>query len=563
MDVQLQPEVLTLEGDPDRLNAEAYRLRHSDPTQGARWAKKAYALAEARGDQTALGRALYLLTLCRYIQGVLDPVDRDLRRCLEILPPAAREFRAETMNLLAQLSDRQGRFDEAVVWYKQAQGLYSFLGHASGLSSILNNLTLTYQRMGRWAEALEAVHESVAWAERVGAPTQLDYPVGNLARILFDLGLTDQALVAVRRALAAWAEGGDESHRGTLKVLLGECLTRTGDLSAALGHLLSGLAIARRTRNLSDEGVALRALGRLLHQTEDYERAALFLRRAVAIFSQTREDDEEKESLAVLGENAALRGRWDPARAFLEAALTTGRPPTLADAGVHRLLSRVEEGRGDFEASLRHLQTHIGIMTRLRHDEARAYLTEIAGRHRLSAERDESSRLRHLAETDPLTGVANRGRLDQDLAKEFDRAQRFGRPLSLLMIDLDHFKEVNDQLSHQTGDAVLATVARLLRQGCRQADIVGRYGGDEFQMILVETTEEAARGVADNLLEALVAFPWSSLHPRLAAQTVGIGVGSNADCGHAADLVARADADLYRQKRSRAAVGIDSRPILP
>ena len=100
---------------------------------------------------------------------------------------------------------------------------------------------------------------------------------------------------------------------------------------------------------------------------------------------------------------------------------------------------------------------------------------------------------------DALTGLANRRRLDQRLADEFALALRHGRPLAVAMADLDHFKSVNDRFSHAVGDAALRATAKILTSQVRHTDLVARFGGEEFVIVLVETD---ARGRAARVREA-------------------------------------------------------------
>src|SRR5690606_33963091 len=95
--------------------------------------------------------------------------------------------------------------------------------------------------------------------------------------------------------------------------------------------------------------------------------------------------------------------------------------------------------------------------------------------------------LQSLAFTDPLTHLPNRRQLDMSLEKEFGRAARYQRPISIMMVDIDHFKAVNDTHGHPVGDEVLRQLGRLLTQGLRIHDTIGRYGGEEFLAILPET----------------------------------------------------------------------------
>lgn len=145
------------------------------------------------------------------------------------------------------------------------------------------------------------------------------------------------------------------------------------------------------------------------------------------------------------------------------------------------------------------------------------------------------------ASRDALTGVATRTATLEALGREVERAKRFRRPMALLFIDVDHFKRVNDALGHAAGDALLRRVAQALQAALRPADIVGRYGGDEFIVGLVETELDAARAVAERVRSRL-----ASGAPPLITLSVGVVVATQDDTVET--LVARADRAMYRAK---------------
>lgn len=160
--------------------------------------------------------------------------------------------------------------------------------------------------------------------------------------------------------------------------------------------------------------------------------------------------------------------------------------------------------------------------------------------------------LRELAYVDGLTGVANRRHFDEQLQIEWRRCERSGQPLSLLMIDIDHFKHYNDQYGHQQGDGCLQAVAGALRTVLGRAhDLVARYGGEEFVCLLPEVDAAGALSVAESLRTAVQALqlPHAS-SPVAGVVTVSIGAASGVprEDGKPADLLARADASLYRAK---------------
>ena len=176
--------------------------------------------------------------------------------------------------------------------------------------------------------------------------------------------------------------------------------------------------------------------------------------------------------------------------------------------------------------------------------------------------------LQQLLSTDALTGIPNRRRFDEALAREWRRCARARAPLSLLMIDIDHFKAYNDHCGHQQGDECLRRVARLLVDGVgRPADLVARYGGEEFVCLLPEIGQAGARAVATRLIAALhraaIPHPASLLGPRL---TISIGVASAEDLsGSETALFALADKLLYAAKnagRNQYALGqLDNRRL--
>jgi diguanylate cyclase (GGDEF)-like protein len=145
--------------------------------------------------------------------------------------------------------------------------------------------------------------------------------------------------------------------------------------------------------------------------------------------------------------------------------------------------------------------------------------------------------LRTAAATDPLTGVANRRAWEAEATRNLARATRTGEPLSFAILDLDHFKEVNDREGHGAGDALLRALTAGWAQRLRQADLLGRYGGDEFVVCLPATGERGAREILEQL-EATHEFAW----------TVGVATARDGDT--LATVLARADADLYLKKRS-------------
>jgi diguanylate cyclase (GGDEF)-like protein len=162
---------------------------------------------------------------------------------------------------------------------------------------------------------------------------------------------------------------------------------------------------------------------------------------------------------------------------------------------------------------------------------------------------DTLEALRRLATRDQLTGLLNRREFDRILAEEEERVRRFGHPLALVMIDVDHFKSVNDTHGHPVGDAVLREVARRVAGMLRSVDRVARFGGEEFALILMQTDRTAAMEVARRVCEIVEHEPVLVGENVALNVTVSAGVAiSPVDGKSGAALVAAADKALYAAK---------------
>jgi diguanylate cyclase (GGDEF)-like protein len=174
--------------------------------------------------------------------------------------------------------------------------------------------------------------------------------------------------------------------------------------------------------------------------------------------------------------------------------------------------------------------------------------------------------LRHTAETDPLTGIANRRSFLAAIERECSRAARYGESLSVMIVDLDHFKEINDQMGHDAGDCALHDVAGRILHCLRESDLLSRYGGDEFAVLLPKTDAEGAAEVAERI-RASVADCIVETEENAIAVSLSIGVTTNAETAEmdGRQLLKQADQALFDAKaggRNRVAVWKEREPSL-
>jgi diguanylate cyclase (GGDEF)-like protein len=163
-----------------------------------------------------------------------------------------------------------------------------------------------------------------------------------------------------------------------------------------------------------------------------------------------------------------------------------------------------------------------------------------------------NTKLEQLATTDPLTGIGNRRRMTEQINKELERSRRFRHPLSLLMVDIDHFKNVNDVYGHEAGDRAIVAVSRALAGGMRSIDMASRFGGEEFVLLMPETDINVAGSAAERLRADVAALCIAGDKGERITLTISIGVAASHPESDAPDsassLLSRADKALYQAK---------------
>ncbi len=165
-----------------------------------------------------------------------------------------------------------------------------------------------------------------------------------------------------------------------------------------------------------------------------------------------------------------------------------------------------------------------------------------------SLQRERQS-VHYLSTHDQLTGLYNHRHFKSKLKNEFKRSRRYGNALTLLMIDLDHFKKINDNYGHPTGDRVLKETGQLIRENCRSMDIAGRYGGEEFGLLLPQTDLDGASRTAKRLLNQLRTQDFRKDNNESFSVTCSIGLAEMSESMEdPEDLILYADRALYEAK---------------
>lgn len=512
----------------DALNALAWELRDTDIQYGLKYARSAFELAQSEGYQKGIADSLVSQSQFTY---------HDFTSAL------SQGYQA--LAIFEQLKDIRGQsralytlcwahwfadnFVEAIEFGRKAQKLAQETNDLALEADILNNLGLAYKRSGNFDLAYSVYGEALSLYRELGDEMRVSKVLTNMALAYTLAGQHDHAL---------------------------ECLTRSKDIDM---------------ENPLINGYRFLALGQIHSSRQQYDEALDNLRRAIQIADEYDFEQLSQTALHSLGQMYLDLHEPDLAIKNLQLALKQAIDieSNLSRFRCHEVLSKIYEEQGDFAQALEHYKQFHSIKESLFNEKNIGRLqflqihheAEIARReieiHQLrnvELEQEISERIRlqeklyKQATTDELTGVSNRRHFMELAQTEIGRAKRQQHSLSLALIDLDHFKQINDTYGHSAGDHVLAAFAATCLNNIREIDIFARFGGDEFSLLLPNSDTTQASSIIERIQTALKNKP-----EKFQGQKIPIRISSGISCFSGKSdsldkLLRRADQALYSSK---------------
>jgi diguanylate cyclase (GGDEF)-like protein len=492
----------------------------------------------------------HLIRLSRDRLAVSDP---EGARRLATAAAADPATRAEALSIVAMCCRLRDEYPDALVAAQEAAGLARDGADPAIEGRARSEVARVLLATGETSEALDESTAALTLAEASGDLEAVIPVLATVATVYLVMQQFDLVVQLCERGAEMARLVGDELAQGVM-LDTGACAVTAlawaaradGDDEAALAIALdaaersrAAMLIARRLGHRRNEAAAVANLAEELAFAGRADEGLLLL-DSWAI-------DPARDSMYTITHHLDTRGQIHLALARYDEAVTVfARALELAESKGAALtaaehLAEAYEKSGDLGAALAaHKRFHqLYCQVASERAQRKARVTAVRMETELAKATAEQERLRadgllRISLEDPLTGLANRRRLDDELI-----AGTGGHAIAL--IDVDHFKHVNDQHSHQTGDEVLRRLAALLRAGCRNGDIAARYGGEEFAVLLRDTGDAEAVEAAERIRRTVEEFPWSTVAAGVRV-TVSIGVASGPD------LLAVADQRLYRAK---------------
>ena len=515
-------------------------------SEGRELAERAWTLALQSGSPDDRADAGHLLCLFNYRLGALAALLEVGDAVLHALSaPERRGTQIDLLRWMTLAGCETGRFESALRHANQACALAQEIGDQRQLALSLTALGACFERMGDPWQAERLMDGALRVAHDVGDPFAQLVTLNNLCAVcigaFYVLRGGDEpadATAALRRALVHAREAHSLLHHFDDPFF-------AVFVEGNLGEVLLHLGKAKEARRLLDA-----ALQRGLEH--GYEAQVWRIRCSIC-------------------ELLLAQGQAKEAHVALKALLQdmAGADPRSTLIRVHHALYRACRDLGRVGEALEHFEQHDRLDRRRATNQLKAqsqlFVTRVeaeqsrllAERARLEAqaERSRAAGFQADAQRDQLTGLGNRRHLDQRLPMLLELAQSQGSPLTVALIDLDHFKQINDRFGHAIGDKVLIEMAHKLRENTRSSDVLARIGGEEFLIVFADMPGAQAHEVCERLRSRVAAHHWDTLAPGLAV-TLSIGL-AHAPPYELSTLFDQADRAMYRAKqggRNRVAV---------
>jgi diguanylate cyclase (GGDEF)-like protein len=516
----------------------------------------------------------------------------DARRALESAREAAaiardhadRPAHAQALYLQGHSLDHLLDHGGALEVYAESLAEFEATGDSMAIARVLRAISLVHDTLGDVSRALDYQFRALEIDERTGNTESRAATLRTIGLVYSKSGDHRAGLDFYRQSLALCTRDADAIERGKTLNNIGVNLKNLGEYGDALAALTEALALFESLGLSLLQCATLNNLGLVHEKLGDVAAAERTLRAALGQSEATGYRQGVAHANLGLGRICVAQSRHDEARALLHAALDDSERHRikLTCYECHEALADFYEGIGDTAVALRHHRRFHQLQHEVQSEAATNKLRAFQIQYQVAAARREAELQRerqavlasanaeletlnislteaNLQKTmlldqlerqtyeDVLTGLANRRRLDQRLNNEFALALRHGHPMTVAIADLDHFKMVNDCFSHAVGDAVLRSLARLLTSQVRHTDLVARFGGEEFVLVLVQTDAEAAMRVCEKLRVAVEDHAWSSIQPGLVL-TLSIGICADTSLPSHERMLAMADRNLYLAK---------------
>lgn len=474
-------------------------------------------------------------------------------------------------NLVIFGATQQFSSSQSLGCFLKALSLLNEMDYPTRLVDALNGISWAYFLMGDYASAKVHVEQAVQTAELLQDTKRL-YQSLNTAGVV--LSLTDEmgrAIQYLERNVESLKENGNNKNRCVAYNNLAMVLIDAKEYDRAEEAALKGLEVIQSEHLPISESCILDTLGQVYKCKGNLPKSIEYYKRAIELYGLYKDLDLDFEPFLNLGEVLMLKGDLVEAEKNLLYALDISKHLEVSrlEYSCYEKLAELYEMLGDDQKSLRYYRQFHSVKEKIFNQQNIQRIADLISAHKvenalkdaeilrlknafltqeIETEKQRHAELEHLATTDPLTGLFNRRHFQTLGSYEFNHAQNNHSPLTVAILDVDQFKDVNDQHGHAMGDQVLLQLAATMNATIRHEDLGCRYGGDEFVLLLPQLNLENGMTIANRVRSAVEEISFEIDHQTL-HMTISVGVASMRTSDSSLDaLIERADQALLKAK---------------
>lgn len=485
---------------------------------------------------------------------------------------------ALSLRFVASINTRRAEHLTGLHYLVESLELFMALENIRQVAACQNEIGSAYLALGDCADALEYFEASLNTCETLNSQKGRQVNLMCIAQAQRQLGQLDQALEYAGRSLDLLLEFEELQETSFMQAFIGETQTLVGRRALESGtsdqansafesarmSLSDALENANIQNNPEYQAAALTGLVGVMTDLERFDTASRFGQDALKIASKLDNPAARARTLVAIGRLRLRSEKPNQALESFKKALevfdTLGQREEAAQ--VHRELAGTYKHLEQFALALNHFERFYELDAQIRSQgaerRAQALIVKVdlerahfeAELHRVRASELSAlnERLERQTREDGLTGLSNRRHLEEFMRKAFSKAQQDSSALSVILLDIDHFKAVNDRFSHATGDKVLRAVAGLMREHINPDELAGRFGGEEFVLVLHASPKESYER-AEKLRLVIQNHDWASIEAGLEV-TLSLGWCAQTNLENHERMLSNADAMLYAAKRA-------------
>ena len=525
----------------------AWSLRQTDPRQGEELSAQALTQAEVGGDELLLGMAHRNMGWFRFMASAFEAALSHLVVGLDIAVAHGHlTLQADCANFMAGVYNLLADYDKSTEQLSVVLKIAREQKDRQREAHCLHNLGVVTTANRSLDQSSRYLAESLAVYREIGDHVGETKAMGTYANLAFEQGDFELAVKLANRA-AHEARKHDQPHVEALaQSTAGKAHARLAQYDLAEKLQTRSLTYASLSGNKHMQAWSLYELGQVYQQRDKSGQAQEVQAEALILAQELSVKELEMQVYRSLSELSAANGDAAAALDYYQKHHAVELEIFNQDASLRTraLMVQLEVERAKSDAQIYKLRSIELASANEALERANAEKSGL-----VNMLEDQSKLLKRQLSEDGLTGLYNRKHIEGVLQHEFWQQKTSAQLLCIAMVDLDHFKQINDNFSHLVGDQVLRVVSQLFTHTCRPSDSIGRYGGEEFLFVFPGTTLDQGRRVCERVQTAIRDYDWDQVHPGLRV-TLSIGLVADLNVPNHERLISRADTKLYEAKNS-------------